>query len=395
MTELRRSGRPGAERSAEDAGSPEADTDIEATGDELGEDGDAWVPLPPATDGGRRVLGLVAVAVVAIAFLVGAVVFWAARKVDPPGDPGDLIASLEIPAGSSTDSISRRLADKKVVSDARLFAAYTGMKGAGPWEAGKYTEFRENMSFDEAIEVLDEGPVPVGDTTVRITEGKPLSEALVEIADQHPGVTVDDLMAALASGTITSKYLFPGTTNFEGMLFPDTYRFRDDATATEILQTLADEMADTLDELGYDRAETLQGRNAYELVTAASLAERETGRPPEERGKIVRVIYNRLDDGEPIGVDASVLYGLGRTSGELTQSDLDTDTPYNTRLHTGLPPTPIGLPSRAALEAAINPPEGDWKYYVLTSNDPPSHFFTDSYSEFQSAKADAQERGVF
>jgi UPF0755 protein len=375
------------------AGSPhEAGADDSDGSD--GSDGE-WVPLPAGADGGRKVLGLVAVGALALAFAIGAILFWAARKVDPPGDPGEFLESIEIPPGSSSDSIARLLSDEGVITDARLFSAYAGMKDAGPWEAGNYTEFREDMSFDEAIEVLDEGPLPVGATTVRITEGKRLSDALVQIADQHPGVSTEDLVAALASGAVTSKYLPPGSTNFEGMLFPDTYQFRDDATATEILQTLADEMSDTLDELGYDRAETLQGRTAYELVTAASLAERETGQPPEERGQIVRVIYNRLDAGEPLGIDAAVLYGLGRSSGELTQSDLDTDTPYNTRLRTGLPPTPIGLPSRASLEAAINPPEGDWKYYVLVSNDPPTHLFTDSYSEFQRAKADAQERGVF
>ena len=87
------------------------------------------------------------------------------------------------------------------------------MKDAGPWEAGNYTEFREDMSFDEAIEVLDEGPLPVGATTVRITEGKRLSDVLVQIGDQHPGVSTEDLVAALASGAVVSKYLPPGSTN--------------------------------------------------------------------------------------------------------------------------------------------------------------------------------------
>lgn len=366
---------------------------VELRGDAGSEDD--WMALPLGSEGGRKVLALVAACVIVVAFVIGGVVLWAARKVDPPGEPGELVSSLVVPAGSSRDAIARQLGDAGIVSDGRLFSAYVGLKDAGPWEAGEYADFRQNMSFDEAIEVLDEGPLPVGSAKVRITEGKRLSDALEQIAEQHPGVTTEDLVAALGSGQVTSKYLFPGTTNFEGMLFPDTYEFRDDATATEILQTLADQMSDVLDELGYDRAETLQGRNAYELVTVASMVERETGQPPDERGKIARVINNRLDAGEPLGVDASVLYGLGRSSGELTKSDLETDTPYNTRLHAGLPPTPIGLPSRAALEAAIDPPEGDWQYYVLTSNDPPSHFFTDSYAEFQEAKKDAQERGVF
>jgi UPF0755 protein len=206
---------------------------------------------------------------------------------------------------------------------------------------------------------------------------------------------VEELQATLDSGAVTSAYKPPEVTSWEGLLFPDTYEFSDDATAQEVLQTMASQMEDVLDELGYDKAETLQGRSAYELITIASLIEKETGAPADERGKISRVISNRLDDGETLGIDASVLYGLGRTSGELTQSDLDTETPYNTRLVAGLPPTPIALPGEASLAAAIQPPEGDWRYYVLVSNDPPTHFFTDDYDEFLEAKSDAQANGVF
>lgn len=356
---------------------------------------DEWVEIPADTNGGRRILTIGVGVVLVIAFAVGALLLWVSRRIDPPGEPGELVAGIEIPSGSVTEGIARILADADVVSDAGLFARYVGLKGAGPWEAGNYTDFRVNSSFDEAIEVLDGGPLPVGASQVRITEGKRLTDALVQIADQHPNITQEDLLLALGSGQVTSKYLPEGTTNWEGLLFPDTYEFADDATATEVLQTLADEMSDHLDELGYDRAETLRGFSAYDVLKVASMAERETGEPEEERGQIARVIYNRLDAGEPLGIDATVLYGLGRDSGELTQSDLETDTPYNTRLHAGLPPTPIGLPSLAALEAAINPPEGDWFYYVLVSNDPPTHLFTASSSEFQRAKEQAQADGVF
>jgi UPF0755 protein len=333
--------------------------------------------------------------VLVFAFAIGALLFWVSRKIDPSGEAGELVASIEIPTGSTTDGIASILADADVISDAGLFARYVGLKGAGPWEAGNYTDFRVRSSFDEAIDVLDGGPLPVGASQVRITEGKRVSDALAQIAEQHPNISDEDLLLAMGSGQVTSKYLPEGTTNWEGLLFPDTYEFADDATATEVLQTLADEMADHLDELGYDRAETLRGFSAYDVLKVASMAERETGQPEEERGQIARVIYNRLDAEEPLGIDATVLYGLGRDSGELTQSDLDTDTPYNTRLNAGLPPTPIGLPSRAALEAAIDPPDGDWFYYVLVSKDPPTHLFTDSSSEFQRAKEQAQADGVF
>ena len=354
-----------------------------------------WVPLPSEANGGRRVLALVVGASIVVALAIGLLLFWVSRQVNPAGDPGALVGEVVIPSGSSTDSIGGLLAEAGVISDGGLFSRYVGLKGEGPWEAGTYVEFRENSSFDEAIGVLDEGPLPIGASRVRVTEGKRLADGLEQIAQQHPGVEVSDLLTALGSGEVTSKYLPPGTTNWEGLLFPDTYEFSDDATATQILQTLADQMSDVLDELGYERAETLRGRSAYEVLTIASMIERETGAPEEERGQISRVIYNRLDDGEPLGIDATILYGLGRDAGELTRSDLEADTPYNTRERAGLPPTPIGSPGRASLQAAIDPPAGEWRYYVLVANDPPSHLFTDSYDEFLAAKEEAQENGVF
>lgn len=359
-----------------------------------GHEDDDYVVLPPSSNGARRLLAVGGTLVLVAGVLIGAVLIWASRQVDPPGEPGEVVTEVVIPEGSSTESIARILEEAEVISNARLFRYYVGWKDAGPWEAGTYIDFRRSSSFDQAIEVLDGGPVPPAATVVRIVEGRRLEDALREIAEQMETVTVEQLEEALASGAVTSRYR-PADASWEGFLFPDTYQFSDDATAVDVLQTMASKMDSVLDELDYDKAETLQGRTAYELVTIASLIEKETGAPEEERGMISRTISNRLDAGETLGVDASVLYGLGRADGRLTRSDLDTDTPYNTRLHAGLPPTPIALPGRASLAAAISPTEGDWKYYVLVSNDPPRHFFTDSYQEFLDAKEDAQRRGVF
>lgn len=353
------------------------------------------VVLPAPAAGGRRIAAIVGVGVLLVGILVGGLLVWASRQISPSGGPGEVVASLEVPAGASTDAIAALLEEEGVITNASMFRWYVRWKGAGPWDAGQYIEFRRDSSFDQAIEVLDDGPVPPAASVVRVTEGSRLVDALDQIAEQHQSVTAEQLRTALASGQVTSDYKPEGVENWEGLLFPDTYQFDEDAGAVEILQAMATKMEDVLDSLGYDRAEALQGRSAYELVTIASLVERETGAPPEERGMIARVISNRLEAGEPLGIDATVLYGLGRVSGELTASDLETETPYNTRLVQGLPPTPIALPGEESLAAAIDPPDGDWFYYVLTSNDPPQHFFTDDYDEFLAARDDARDRGVF
>ncbi len=351
--------------------------------------------LPAPTSGARRLVAVGGAALLVLAIVVGGLLVWASRQIDPSGDPGEVIESLEIPSGASTESISVILADNGVISSARMFRYYVGWKGAGPWDAGQYVEFRTNSSFDEAIAVLDAGPVPPQSNVVRIIEGRRLEDALAQIAEQMPALTVEELRATLDSGAVTSAYKPPDVQSWEGLLFPDTYEFDQAASAQEVLQTMATKMEDVLDGLGYDKAETLQGRSAYELITIASLIEKETGAPPEERGKISRVISNRLDRGETLGIDAAVLYGLGRDSGELTQSDLATETPYNTRIVKGLPPTPIALAGEASLSAAVEPPDGEWRYYVLVSNDPPTHLFTADYDEFLEAKSDAQASGVF
>ena len=356
---------------------------------------DEYVVLPPPTQGGRRLLAIGGLSVLLIGIVLGGLMIWASRQINPSGPQGEAIESLVIPAGATTGAISTQLADAGVISDSRMFTYYANWKDEGPWNAGEYVDFRESSSFDEAIVVLDGGPIPVEAKVVRITEGTRLADVLTSISEQMGTVTPEQLQETLDSGQVLSDHKPADVASWEGFLFPDTYEFEQTATPQVILQTLATNMDGVLDELGYDKAEALQGRSAYELVTIASLIEKETGAPLEERGMISRVISNRLDDGETLGIDASVLYGLGRSSGELTKSDLEQDTPYNTRQVKGLPPTPIAVPGRASLEAAIEPTEGGWKYYVLTSTEPPAHFFTDSYGEFQDAKDDAQARGVF
>lgn len=353
------------------------------------------MPLPAPTRGGRRLIAVGGAMVLLIGVVIGSVLLWGSRQITPAGGPGEVVEELVIPSGASTDAIGTLLADEGIISNARLFRWYAGWTDAGPWNAGTYIEFRRNSSFDAAINVLDSGPVPAAAEVVRVIEGRRLQDALEDIAEQLPHLNVEQLQEALDSGAVTSRYKPADQPSWEGLLFPDTYQFDEGVAPQVVLQTMADKMVRVLDSLGFDKAEVLQGRTAYELVTIASLIEKETGQPPEERGMISRVISNRLDSGETLGIDATVLYGLGRASGELTRSDLDTETPYNTRLVPGLPPTPISLVSEASLAAAIDPTPGDWRFYVLTSNDPPSHFFTDSYNEFLAARDDARARGVF
>ena len=156
-------------------------------------------------------------------------------------------------------------------------------------------------------------------------------------------------------------------------------------------------MVGTLDDvatsLGYDEAEDRLGYSPYEVLIVASLVEAEA-KDDEDRAKIARVVYNRLDEGIPLGIDATFYYALplDRRGTGLRKSDLERPGPYNTRLNRGLVPTPVALPGRASLEAALNPEPGPWLYYVL--KDERTHAFSESYDEFLRNKRAAQEKGL-
>jgi UPF0755 protein len=206
-----------------------------------------------------------------------------------------------------------------------------------------------------------------------------------------PGLDPAELDAALAQAT--SRYLPAGTTNLEGFLFPETYQFTEEEATDEValVNRLTEQFDAVATELGYDQPNPW-GLTPYELVVIASLIEEET-KVADEQAMVSRVIHNRLEQGMTLGIDATLLYEVGHTD-SLTQSQLDTPSPYNTRLNTGLVPTPIAMPGRGALEAALNPAEGDWLYYVLADAEG-RHFFTADYDEFLDQKARSQEQGLF
>jgi UPF0755 protein len=372
-----------------------SDTDYDGPADPY-EPAVEYERVRPPGSRGSRVLRIAGVILLVTAIVLGGSVVWVMRQLDPPGEPGRQLISVTIPKGAGVSGIGDILETRGVIANSTVFQWYARFRSKGDaWKSGDYAGFHLNSSVSDAMKVLDDGPVPPQATSLTIIPGVRLVDALTKISKTFPKLSVAELEDTLASGKVTSKYMPPGQTNWEGMLAPDTYQFKKDASAQLILQTLADQQAKVLDRLGYARALPLSGRSAYDLITIASIVEREAGIPPDEMGKVARTIDNRLEKNTPLGVDATVLYGLGRTKGALTKSDLDKNTPYNTRVHAGLPPTPISLPSPAALQAALQPPEGPWLYYVLVSNDPPTHMFTASYQEFLKAKTQAQKDGVF
>lgn len=315
---------------------------------------------------------------------------WFGGQLDPEGEPGQTIV-VDVPTGATTSDIGSLLSKRGIVPNSTFFRYYAQWKDFGNFQAGEYT-FQENMSADEAIVVLQGGPKQIEYGQFRVIEGLWISEILPRLANQIPGVTVGQLESALASGQIPARYRPEGVNSWEGLLFPSTYFVEDDVTAAEVLERMSDEFAKVTGELGYGAAEQRLGVTAYQAIIVASLIEAEA-KTDADRPKIARVIYNRLNEQIPIGIDATFIFNEKERGIPITQSMLKSEEQFNSRLELGLPPTPIGVPSRASLEAAMNPSDGTWIYYVLADTEG-NHFFTDDAGEFEEQKRISGEAGL-
>ena len=369
---------------------------------DLGDDADdgEYVALPVGAGrgGGRRwglaLLGLLVV----IVLIVGSGAVWVKGQIDP-GSPGDEVA-LTIPAGSTTSDIASLLADKGIITNATVFEWYLRVNGGGDFQAGDYDGLRQNSSMGDVKKLLQAGPVPPKPVSFLVREGLWESETRTLIVDTFPGMDPAAVDAALAD---THPPLQPaGSSNLEGFLFPATYSVPQEQLTNP--QALVDQMMAAFGRTAAttglaDASSLLKGQagkktiTPYDALIVASLVEAEA-KVPADRPKIARVIYNRLAKGMSLGFDTTVVYALQDRKAPLTQSQLDSDSPYNTRKLTGLPPTPINSPGQASIEAALHPADGNWLYFVLCQEDG-SQCFSDNITDFNRDVKDAQARGIF
>jgi uncharacterized YceG family protein len=209
------------------------------------------------------------------------------------------------------------------------------------------------------------------------------AQAVAKIAEQESKRKVKLSGSAYAAATAKPR-TFPGFGSkklpYEGFLFPDTYDFDRKTTAADLVANQLGEFSSMFGKLNlsYARSKNL---TPYDVLTIASMVEGEA-QVPSERPLVAAVIYNRLRDHMPLGIDATLRYGLHvPPTQSLTQSELANPTPYNTRLHDGLPPTPINNPGLASLQAAAHPAHVDYLYFVRKP-DHKHHYFTANYQDF-------------
>lgn len=355
-------------------------------------------PEPPDHRQPRRVPKGLAVLVVAVvlALLAGGAVYAVGRvkahfssAPDYSGDgSGQVVAQVK--PGETAAEVARTLAALDVVKSAEAFRSTAAKDPASVSLQPGYYQLRLQMSAKAALALLLDPSARLRGR-VTIPEGSTVAQTLALIA-KNTEVPGAELRAAAAKPAALG--LPPYAKNrLEGFLFPATYDIDPGTTATEVLQLMIERFKEAAADNQLEERAAALGRTPYEIVTTASLIERES-RLAEEYPKVSRVVYNRLDKGIPLGIDASILFGLGRTSGGLKKSELAMDTPYNTRLNRGLPPTPIASPGDKALQGALEPADADWLYYVLADKDG-TQLFTADYQEFLRQKAKSIAEGIF
>lgn len=235
------------------------------------------------------------------------------------------------------------------------------------FRAGSF-ELTTNMTPDEAFAALTTPPEPVPTVRLTVPEGYRVTQTAERVAEVI-GIPAAKFMKTADNGRWSlPPYLPPDATSIEGFLFPETYQFVEgETTAKDVIRRMLEQFELESENLPWDNAEEL-GVSPYEAVIIASMIEEEA-KLDEERAVIAGVIYNRLREGMVLGIDATLLYDDPTPDGQLSFSDLEFDSPYNTRINAGLPPTPIASPGRASLEAALNPAETEFFYYVLCGED--------------------------
>ena len=328
----------------------------------------------------------IALSLVLISVIVGGFLFWTYRELRAPVAHDKAEKYIEISRGLSPSQIVNKLTAEGILKREWPLLAYIKLTGAGArLKAGEY-RFPSPISPLGVLKKLEEGEERLSRFT--IIEGWSrfeIAAAMARIPELKLGNAEEAL--ALMNDTSAIQDLDPSAANLEGYLFADTYNFPPDATATSMIAAMVKRFRQQWKPEWTEKARAL-GFTPRQIVTVASLIETEA-KLPEERPIIASVVYNRLKKNMALGIDSSVIYasklaGKWKNDGKVYRSDLDRQSPYNTRLNAGLPPGPIASPSLSALQAALNPAETDYLYYVREpARDDGAHNFYNNSADFE------------
>lgn len=331
--------------------------------------------------------------VVLILLAGGAASYWVYRGVNDPHQHDKAATYIKIEKGSSPREIISKLAAEGIIASETPTLVYLKTVGdASKLQAGEY-QFPSPITPLQVLKTLEKGE----DRTIKLTipEGYTRFDIAKRIAEKFPqNPPIDDkAIVTMMDDTTLIKDIAPTAANLEGYMYPSTYSFPREATPKEIIKRMVEEFRKVWKPEWSQQAKSI-GRTPHEIVTIASLIETETG-VESERPVVAGIINNRLSKNIPLGIDQTNVYiakMMGRWDGTINKSDLEVDSPYNTRIKTGIPPGPISSVSESSLKAALNPTPNDYLFYVrnVDLNDG-SHWFYASAAEFEKGKAKYQQ----
>lgn len=343
--------------------------------------------------GGKRGKNRMGLAAAVLVLVITAGGFGVARLYVFPADhegEGSGEVSFVIEEGDSGATVAENLADANVVASKRAFTNALAAVPDQDLTPGTY-RLAEEMSGEHAVEALFDSENRLGGR-VSIPEGLRAERIMASIAEQT-AISEADLQEAYEQ---TEELDLPdyATEGPEGYLFPSTYRFEPDAEALSVLKTMVTQYRQTVEEIDLESRAEEAGYDPNEIMAIASIVQAESG-SAEDMPKISRVVHNRLDIDMPLQMDSTCFYaiddyGIALDNDQLAECEADTSG-FDTYYSTGLIPGPFVAPGVDAIEAALDPEEGDWLYFVATDPENGVTEFTDSHEEFEELKARFQE----
>jgi len=331
----------------------------------------------PGASNRRRSLTVLAAA----GALLGVLALWLVFSLFQPlaGEGrGEGRVSVRVPAGAGLGGIADLLERRGVISSSFFFQARARLSGsAGDLKPGTY-RMGEGMSNAAALELLSRGPAP-DVLNVTVPEGRSRREVARALPSQLRGSYV---AATRRSRQLSpSRYGAPRGASLEGFLFPSSYELKRGQRVSALVDAQLNAFKEQFPKVDLAAARRAQ-LTPYDVLTIASMVEREA-QVARERPLIASVIYNRLREGIPLGIDATIRYATNNWDRPLRESELQNPSPYNTRLNKGLPPGPIGSPGLESIRAAARPARTGFLFYVVKPGTCGEHDFSETDAEFQ------------
>ena len=354
--------------------------------------------------GSLKIVILLLIVIFALIYIIASKVYTDYKNYNAALDPANTeMIAVTIPSGSTTTSIAQILYDNGIIPDVKKFKMKSRLNGLdGTFQAGDYS-FSPSMTTEEIMELLQSGrkaevsfTIPEG-YTVKDTAEKLAEDGLIASPEEFYAACEEDWESVFwflngvtneadPSGTVSAK-----ANRLEGFLYPETYRVPVGAAAHDIVERMLSQFDAVFtplwQEAGGTDGGTVNGLTVHEMVTLASLVERES-KAETDRDKIASVIYNRLNIGMKLQIDATVLYALGEWKDRVYYSDLEVDSPYNTYAYAGLPVGPICSSGAASIEGALYPASTNYIYYVLKGDGSGEHNFAEDAATFEQYKAE-------